>query len=135
MREILFRGKRADDGAWVYGWLCRYPFGRWPLKDAIIPSEDAEGGYHHFVEVDPSTVGQFAGLPDKNGKRIFEGDVVAYPEYGNLAVVWDDGLFQLAKNDTFYERLDHYSSAAAIIIGNIHDNPELLEAPDGGPED
>lgn len=132
MREILFRGKRADDWAWVYGWPCRYPFGRWPLKDAIIPSEDAEGGYHHFVEVDPSTVGQYTGLTDKNGKRIFEGDVVAYREYGNLAVVWDDGTFQLMREDTFYDTLDHYSTRFSVVIGNIYDNPELLEVSDNG---
>ncbi len=127
MREILFRGKRVDNGEWVYG----FPF----AIHAGLVVEGIETWDGDRPRIDPETVGQYTGLTDKNGKRIFEGDVVAYPEYGNLAVVWDDGLFQLAKNETFYERLDHYSSAAAIIIGNIHDNPELLEAPDGGPED
>jgi hypothetical protein len=132
MREMLFRAKEKDDGEWVYGWYCRYPFGKWPLKDAIIPSEEAENGYHRFVEVDPATVGQYTGLTDKYGKNIFEGDVVAYPEYGNLAVVWDDGAFQFMREDTFYDMLDHYTNGFAVVIGNIHDNPELLE---GGGED
>lgn len=127
MAEVLFRAKGKDDGEWVYGWYCRYPFGKWPLKDAIIPSEEAESGYHRFVEVDPSTVGQYTGLTDRNGKKIFEGDVVAYPDYGNLAVVWDDGTFQLMYADTIYDLLDCGTSGMCIIIGNIRDNPELLE--------
>lgn len=127
MREALFRAKGKDDGKWVYGWYCRYPFGKWPLKDAIIPSEEAESGYHRFVEVDLSTVGQYTGLTDKNGKRIFEGDVVAYPDYGNLTVVWDDGAFQLMRENTVYDLLDNYTSGVSIVIGNLWDNPELLE--------
>lgn len=133
MREILFRGKRKDNGEWVYGWYCRYPFGKWPLKDAIIPSEEAESGCFRFVEVDPATVGQYTGLTDRNGKKIFEGDVVAYQDYGNLVVVWDDGTFQLMREDTFYDMLDHYTTVFSVVIGNIHDNPELLEeASDNG---
>ena len=83
-------------------------------------------GEYEEITVISETIGEYTCLTDKNGTRIFEGDIVAHPEYGTLAVVWDDGLFQLAKHDTFYERLDHYSSEVAIIIGNIYDNPELL---------
>lgn len=122
MREILFRGKRADDGAWVYGWPCRYPFGMWPLKDAIIPSEDAEGGYHRFVEVDPSTVGQYTGLTDKNGRRIFEGDLLVLATNRTHEVKFADGSFYMNGTCTSI----HYAGKFTIV-GNRWDNPELLE--------
>ena len=139
MREILFRGKESDDGSWVYGWHCRYPFGRWPLKDAIIPSEDAEDGYHHFVEVDGSTVGQFTGRLDKNGKRVFEGDVLDFfsGEFRGV-VLWGDHdqCYIISPNGDENLHLDdfgNYGNAEYFqIIGNIYDNPELLEVSDNG---
>lgn len=124
MREILFRGKRIDNGEWVYGYFYE-DIGSFIKERASSVSTNT----HH---VDPSTVGQYTGLTDKNGKRIFEGDVVAYPDYGNLAVVWDDGTFQLMYADTFYDLLDCGTSGMCIVIGDIHDNPELLEVPDNG---
>ena len=51
MREILFRGKRVDNGEWVYGWFEMYPFGRWPLKPCIVESEKANEGAYEHVEV------------------------------------------------------------------------------------
>lgn len=144
MREILFRGKRTDNGEWVYGWYCRYPFGKWPLKDAIIPSEEDENGSHRFVEVDPSTVGQYTGLRDKNGKRIFEGDVldmsILGPDHSLKAVSIEHGavgFFPLhpeeeAEEDrrwrSFWQddEQESWDSEYFTVIGNIHD-PELLE--------
>lgn len=129
MREILFRGKRTDNSAWETGSLVVI----WPgtsMETVFIT--DKSTGYQ--TKVDPSTVGQYTGLTDKNGKRIFEGDVVAYREYGNLAVVWDDGAFQLMRE--VYDTLDHYSTRFSVVIGNIYDNPELLgEVSDGNPKD
>ena len=123
MREILFRGKRPDNGEWVEGWYEMYPFGRWPVKTSIIPSEGAKAGHYEHVEVDSSTVGQYTGLNDKNGKRIFEGDILKWDsrEWGcdHLEIAnWDYELFDMRKND--WEEW-------CEIIGNIHDNPELLE--------
>lgn len=119
MREILFRGKRADNGEWVYGYFYE-DIGSFIKERASSVSTNT-----HLV--DPSTVGQYTGLTDKNGRRIFEGDVVEYREYGNLAVACDDGAFQLEREYTFYDMLDHYTTVFSVVIGNIHDNPELLE--------
>lgn len=128
MDEALFRAKGKDDGKWVYGWYCRYPFGKWPLKDAIIPSEEAESGYHRFVEVDPSTVGQYTGLTDKNGKRIFEGDLLVLATSRTHEVKFADGSFYM-EGTTFPFRCGRKFT----IVGNRWDNPELLwEVSDNG---
>ena len=128
MHEMLSRAKEKDYGEWVYGWYCRYPFGKWPLKDAIIPSEEAESGYHHFVEVDPSTVGLFTELTDVNDISIFEGDIVSHDSYNfPLVVKWDAGGFYLVNQETFYSYLDYYCASDCTVIGNCWDNPELLK--------
>lgn len=125
----IYRGKRKDDGAWVFGWYCEYPFGRCPLKSAIIPASDAIEGYHHFVEIDPDTIGQFTGLLDKTGKEIYEGDVLSGMFLFSMpidgVVAFRDGAFGLLIHRGEAEDFTAFTSICNIeweVIGNITDN-------------
>ena len=133
MREILFRGKRLDNGEWVYGYYVH--IGPVSCQRAYIIPEYTSAIY--VKEVDPSTVDQYTGLMDKNGKRIFEGDIVSTDiARPYLIVEFRDGCFMFNCNDG---GKDYYDIMLPIledaqteykygeIIGNIHDNPELLE--------
>lgn len=126
MREILFRGKRKDNGDWHEG----EDIMRNTIRGKVCLAKIGED----WISVDPKTVGQYTGLIDKNGKKIFEGDIVKIPLYEGcqervIAVVaWDIlcAVFYLhgkqVKTD-FY----HYFGDDCEVIGNIHDNHELLE--------
>ena len=135
MREILFRGRRIDIGEWVYGfYFCmHHDDDREHLHHFIIPlnvplPKDKPIGEIQ-VEVDPSTIGQYTCLT-ANGKKIFEGDIVSgffnhekivgYIFYDSDAsfFIQRDGLFGIGLNN---------ASDWLEVIGNIHDNPELLE--------
>lgn len=134
-REILFRGKRIDNGEWVEGYFCPCSFGRFPCKPAIISTEKLEQGAWEPVKVDLATVGQYTGLTDKNGKKIFEGDVVTDCEYGGVYSVRYFGDNEYPAFDVSPELetvecngLSFLSNVNCLeVIGNIHDNPELLE--------
>ena len=137
MREILFRGKCLANGEWVFGDL--YHRG----KEVVITSFYAG----HHVAVDPTTVGQFTGLLDKNDQRIFEGDLFRDESEDLTAVViFKDGCFRLewrGITGTWTESgfdecgggwgivdcepIDYWHIKDMEVIGNIHDNPELLE--------
>ena len=118
MREILFRGKRLDNGEWVYGSFLQVEHVDGSFTTAIFQKKDAGGD----AEVSPATVGQYTGLTDKNGKHIFEGDIVKVDEK-HYEVKFVLGQFFIGINMPIaYKRFD------CEIIGNIHDNPELLDA-------
>lgn len=129
MREILFRGKRTDNGEWVYGDLIQNVD---CLK--IREQEKSIKKIAKSYEVDPETVGQFTGLLDKNGKKIFEGDIVLglflFDMSINAVVKFRDGAFGLEWRRGEIIEFNAFTSLCNItyeIIGNIYDNPELLE--------
>ena len=140
MRDILFRGKRTDNyvndksidyaekgaGEWVYGDIIHRRYYK-NTDVVVIRTEDSGFDNYSDYEVDPKTVGQFTGLTDKNGKKIFEGDIATTlpTEDKNLVVRFDGGGFCLDGLLLRYYRC--FGKMAVKVIGNIHDNPELLE--------
>ena len=126
MREILFRGKRIDSGEWVYGGYRVEKIGEYPIAVFII--EHLTSGVFENHRVDPETVGQYTGLNDKNGKKIFEGDIVniTYNTTVENAVIEYKGASFYGSTFADCWELDNYYEIE--VIGNIHDNPELLKA-------
>ena len=136
MREILFRGKWIGNDELVYGALyVYYDFSRTIVQ--IL--KDRTNGRPAAYEVYPETVGQYTGLTDKNGKRIFEGDIVRFYErqFGGedapviQSVGYEEGGFCVHRyflNNWLRNAIDGNIQLEGIeVIGNIHDNPELLE--------
>lgn len=127
MREILFRGKRYDNGNWVEGYLIHDE-----TCNTHIPYIGYlfDGGHDIDVaEIILGTVGQFTGITDANGTKIFEGDIVECArEDEPLKVEWceDTARFILSAS-TFCCDFDNYWGYEMEVIGNIHDNKEPLE--------
>ena len=129
MREILFRGKSTKTSEWVQGDLIHRKI--WSSQLQVIRVED--NGFDNFTEYEviPETVGQYTGLTDKNGTKIFEGDICKHRsnysgEYIISVVTYTDGQFlAMADNNSGFNLSDNLK-----VIGNIHDNPELLKGGD-----
>lgn len=145
MREILFRGKRVDNGEWIEGYLFR-------LSERLNPFIMIKNRSESH-EVFPETVGEYTGLTDKKGKKIFEGDIIkAYFRPQNFKnspyaignVIFENGIFKVAvhisKNSIEYKVFEEEDVAAYSIehnfldryyvlevINNIYDNPVFLE--------
>lgn len=143
MRKILFRGKRVDNGEWVYGYLLEAVNCNTDKKSTFIMEQDATYyGYGEFAcsfEVIPKTIGQFTGCCDENHNKIFEGDI--------LEVSYDDGTAYITEVcayggtlcvDVEGEDYDFTAIDFAVdiwkhncceweVVGNVYDNPELLE--------
>lgn len=135
MREIIFRGKRVDNREWVYGNIVFTRSGRaFLLEGSFFSGESHEGDFKHGeiygTEVIPETVGQYTGLTDKNGKRIFEGDIIQSVETGETGIFqWfpEHSAFMvwcISSNEIgfLYE-----CSSIMEVIGNVHDNMGLMK--------
>lgn len=149
MREILFRGKKVDDKTWVRGYLSKSRMHGYKGNTLQLCIDHENNGVMLTSVVDPETVGQWTGLTDKNGVKIFEGDILKGDEYPYLSdgncnyfaeVVWFDnapafGLLTIKniKSDIRgisagnTDWMEGFKPETWEIIGNIHDNPELLE--------
>lgn len=165
MREILFRGKRTDNGEWVDGFIVAsrentYPNGFEMITVDGINYDELDSYIPDFISyaVDPSTIGQYTGLKDKNDKMIWEGDIVRYtfdsPDDPTATknglkvrtgrIFWSDwrasfavtagrnGSASLNNDVACYVRgrqvYEYVRGANTVeVIGNVHDNPELLE--------
>lgn len=127
MREILFRGKNFDNGHWTYGTPITLKNGETYMNFEFM-------GWIDRTLVIPETVGQYTGLTDKNGTRIFEGDILEGDLEDNLEpgakwrseVIW--GKFGWnCKGNKISLPMDEFDICEGEVIGNIHDNPELLK--------
>ena len=163
MREILFRGKRIDNGEWVEGYYLE----RTDIYGNIIESVIVVDAYEQITNgqryvrsninrecfhVDYKTVGQFIGLADKNGKRVFDGDIIKFHKYryepdwvgvvsyehcsyiatGRMPLAYEKRINEEAFYCPFEVVISGIDKTTIEVIGNIHDNPELLERTDNG---
>lgn len=138
-REIKFRGKRVDNGEWVYGSLVEIAL---TAETSIV---DWDSPSYSRREVDPDTVGQFTDLKDKNDKEIYEGDILRltnpklWPDYSHV-VKWNESLaqFVISSDSTRHGRPLHeecsflgfkgtHGKFGVEVIGNIWESPELLK--------
>lgn len=146
-REILFRGKRVDNGEWVYGYLFddgyqnpRHVFVGGLMIDEYKGTACDEWDINgiDFYDVKPNTICQYTGLTDKNGKKIFEGDIVRYGEVcGEVKFGLHESNWQIGKyNQGFFVTFPKeyllrnelgYWRNKIVVVGNVFDNPELLE--------
>lgn len=129
MREILFRGKREIDAKWIYG-LYSDDYVYDTDFPCIIPLRSGNNSLDWAVIRE--TVGQYTGLTDKNGRRIFEGDILKFTDADGrdvyLNVVFEDGAFLMEEDGVINSDLiPSYDCLGVEVIGNIYDNPELLK--------
>ncbi|MDD6564273.1 MAG: YopX family protein [Clostridiales bacterium] len=140
MREILFRGKREEDGGWIYG-LYSDDYVYDTDFPCIVPLRS--GAIYDSWAVIRDTVGQYTGLTDKNGKKIFEGDIVKTKKYGKIighsnvrdfdifVVIYEPAMFRLENTHRAFNLVGKCGKGIDYeVIGNIYDNPELLKRSD-----
>lgn len=157
MREILFRGKRMDNGEWVEGYVFDNDFSddkRYFVGSLVVEPDGGSKSYDfditgmNFCEVDPETICQYTGLTDKNGKKIWEGDIISYQRdnddcpfpnkdtkkrFGKVFYQGFRSTFAIGMgrngsrsiNDDLWKYVQNGNRVE--VIGNVFDNPELLE--------
>ena len=130
MHKILFRGKRKDNGEWVTGFYVHYDDTKDNHKDDCDYIVGIHTGEHFpFFEVIPETVGQYIGLTDKNGKKIFEGDIVERKRSDKTSryqICYDEDMASfIGLRGIGFTRFA-YDSEQFVVIGNIYDNSELI---------
>lgn len=139
MREILFKAKRKDDAKWVEGYFAII------CEKTVIIEKESEKYYsiddeknscgNRITEINPETLCQFTGLCDKNGKKIWENDILmahldeSYPEDATYETVeWGvAGFVTYEAGSTDREYLDEFDLEYFEVVGNVFDNPELLQ--------
>lgn len=129
IEDILFRGKTKVDGKWIYGSLLQTDNGTFVIQN-YVPF-DGIGKY----EVDSETVCQYTGLTDKNGRKIFEGDIASFDyelnDLGKIAkILFEDGEYRyraVTNSPELYNCRICGENDRCKVIGNIFDNPELME--------
>lgn len=134
MRERLFRGKKKADGTWVTGfyWNDGIKF-HYIRTVEIVTQPERKNEYSSIKDfnVYPETVSEYTGLTDKHGRKIFEGDIIKYTKDGciyEVVFAIEDGIAKFCARDTTDGKSLYYiNTAKDKIIGNIYDNPELLE--------
>lgn len=132
MRTIKFRGKRIDTGAFVYGDLIHRNDGDVAIYtnlDTWGENPDDVDAYGDSFRVSKSTIGQFTGLHDNNGREIYEGDILKGAWDTIFQVFYDDCYlgFRAKEKGGMENCIDYYGLERIEVIGNIHDNPELLK--------
>lgn len=126
-REVKFCGKRVDNGEWVYGSLIEDKY----IVGKVVDWEEDYFNTEFWWKVIPETVGQFTGLLDKNDKEIYEGDIVR-DRWNSYTPIYQNAIYMAYNaekiNDLYVStQFNIIWRNGCEVIGNIHDNPELLE--------